>query len=100
MDERKRLYIAHINERATSESGIGIFTTWGHLTECGRYVEQNHAYRPDKPPQIVLNPIDDYWRETPAAAMAAKAAKIRAIGERLIRQADELEEAARQEVTS
>lgn len=94
MDERKRLYIAHVNDRVTVEEGVGVFTTWGHVTDCGRYVEQNHAYRPDKPPQIVLNPISEHWCETPAAALAAKAAKIRAIGERLIRQAQELEEAA------
>jgi hypothetical protein len=39
----------------------------------------------------VRHPLDHHWQETPAAALAVLAPKVRAIGERLLRQAAELE---------
>lgn len=96
MSDRKRLYHAHIHDRASETEGIGIFTTFGELTECGQWVEQQFTYA-DARQEKVRHAVSGYWADTPEKAMAAKAAKIRAIGHRLIRQADELEQAAQQQ---
>ena len=93
MSDRQRLYHAHISERASETEGMGIWTTFGELTECGQWVEQRFTYA-DARQETVRHAVGEYWASTPEKAMAAKAAKIRAIGQRLIRQADELEQAA------
>ena len=96
-DNRERRYIAHLTERATPVEGMGIFTTWGYLTECGQWVETDTTDLHNQCRKVVRHQADDFWCETPAQAMAAKADKVQAIGERLVRQAAELRRAAQQE---
>jgi hypothetical protein len=94
IDKTNRRYIAFLTERATVSEGMGIFTTWGELTPCGEWVETNYQFADPTRNHVVRNKLDHHWGETPAAAMAAKAAKIRAIARRMLDQADELEAAA------
>ena len=89
MIERKQLYIGQIHDRANAESGIGVYTTSGYLSACGQFVEQCRDMGWKLEP--VRHPLDHHWQETPAAALAVLAPRVRAIGERLIRQAAELE---------
>ena len=93
-ETRERRYIAHLTERATPVEGMGVFTTWGYLTECGQWVETDTADLEKKCRRVIRHQVDGFWCETSAQAMAAKADKIRAIGRRLLDQADELEAAA------
>ena len=74
---------------------MGIFTTWGLLTPCGQWVEQSFQYADPTRHNVVRHQVDHHWGETPEAAMAAKADKIRAIARRMLEQADELEAAAK-----
>jgi hypothetical protein len=89
MTDRKQLYIGQIHARANAESGIGVYTTSGYLSACGNFVEQFRDFGWKTEP--VRHPLDHHWQETPEAALAVLAPKVRAIGERLIRQAAELE---------
>jgi hypothetical protein len=96
-DARKRLYIGFIADRADATSGVGVFTTWGFVTEDGEWVEQKQV-RPWKSDyeygrtEVVRTKVTPHWQETPEAALAVLSPRIRAIGERLLRQADELEQ--------
>ena len=92
MSERKELYIGLIHDRANAESGIGVYTTSGCLSRCGKYVEQYRDLEWTTEP--VRHPLDPHWQETPAKALAVLAGNVRKIGERLLRQADELEAGA------
>lgn len=92
MTDRKQLYIGLIHDRATAESGIGVYTTSGYVSACGQFVEQFRDTGWKLEP--VRHPLDHHWQETPAAALAVLAPRVRAIGERLIRQAAELEAGA------
>jgi hypothetical protein len=94
IDKSNRRYMAFLTERATVSEGMGIFTTWGELTPCGEWVETNYQFADPTRNNVVRNKLDHHWGETPAAAMAAKADKIRAIARRMLDQADELEAAA------
>ena len=99
-DMRKRLYIGFIHDRADATDGVGVFTTWGFVTEDGEWVEQSRT-RPWKSDhdygttESVRHRVDHHWKETPQEALAVLAPRIKAIGERLLRQAQELEENAR-----
>ena len=94
-DERQRRFIAHMTERVTLEEGMGLYTTWGTVTPCGQWVEQKFVYADPTRNNVIRHKLDHHWGETPQAAMAAKAAKIRAMGQRMLEQADELEAAAK-----
>lgn len=94
-DKSKRRYMAFLTERATVEEGMGIFTSWGELTPCGEWVETNYQFADPTRNHVVRNKLDHHWGETPEAAMAAKAGKIRAIARKMLEQADELEAAAK-----
>jgi len=94
-DAEQRRYIAHLTERATAGDGMGIFTTWGEVTPCGEWVEQDFIFADKTRNHVVRHKLDDHWCETPAEAMAAKADKIRAIARKMLEQADQLEHAAR-----
>jgi hypothetical protein len=94
-DEGKRMYVAHLTERATLGEGMGVFTTWGVLTPCGEWVEQNFVYADPTRNNVIRHKVDHHWGETQAVAMAAKADKIRAIAQRMLEQADELEAAVK-----
>lgn len=93
MSDRIEMHIAYIHDRANAETGIGVYTTSGFLSPCGQYVEQYRDWMTKT--QTVRHPLDHHWQETPEAALAVLAPKVRAIGERLLRQADELEAGAR-----
>lgn len=95
IEPEQRRYIAHLTERATLGEGMGIFTTWGLLTPCGQWVEQNFQFADPTRNHVVRHKVDHHWGETPAAAMAAKAGKIRAIAQKMLEQADELEASAK-----
>lgn len=98
-DARKRMYVGFIHDRADATEGVGVFTTWGFVTDDGQWVEQSLT-RPWKSDhdygktESVRHKLDQHWKETPEEALAALAPRIRAIGERLLRQANELEENA------
>jgi hypothetical protein len=93
-ETRQRRHIAHLTERATLGEGMGIFTTYGYLTPCGQWVEQEFLFADKTRNHVVRHSVDKHWCETSAQAMAAKADKIRAIARRMLEQADELEAAA------
>jgi hypothetical protein len=90
--DRKELYVGLIHDRANAETGIGVYTMSGVLSTCGKFVEQYRDMGWKLEP--VRHPLDHHWQETPAKALAVLAGKVRTIGERLIRQADELEAGA------
>jgi hypothetical protein len=94
-DTSNRRYIAHLTERATLGEGMGVFTTWGEVTQCGEWVEQNFVYADHTRNNVVRHKLDHHWGKTPEEAMAAKADKIRAIAGKMLEQADQLENAAR-----
>ena len=94
-DTRERRYLAHLTDRATLGEGMGIFTTYGYLTPCGEWVEIETMSLDKQRHQLVRHQVDAFWCETSAGAMAAKADKIRAIAQRMLDQADELEAAAK-----
>lgn len=94
-DTSNRRYIAHITERATLGEGMGIFTTWGVVTGCGEWVEQDFLFADKTRNHVVRHKLDHHWGATPEEAMATKADKIRAIARKMLEQADQLENAAR-----
>ena len=94
-DTNNRRYVAILTERATLGEGMGIVTTWGEVTPCGEWVEQNYVYADPTRNNVIRHKLDHHWGATPAEAMAAKADKIRAIARKMLEQADQLEEAAR-----
>ena len=92
MSDRKQLYIGVIHDRANAETGIGVFAMSGYLSPCGKYVEQYSDFAGKT--QAVRHPVDHHWQDTPAKALAVLAGRVRKIGERLLRQAEELEAGA------
>jgi hypothetical protein len=94
-DTSKRRYVAILTERATIGEGMGIFCTYGDLTLCGEWVEQNYQFADPTRDNVIRHKVDHHWGETPEEAMAAKADKIRAIARKMLEQADQLEENAR-----
>ena len=96
-ENRQRRYMGWITEQANVDSGMGVFTTYGYLTPCGEWVEIETMSLDKQRHQLIRHKADKHWCETAAQALAMKAPKLRAIAERLIRQADELERAAREE---
>ena len=94
-DDINRRYMAHLTERATLGDGMGIFTTYGVLTPCGQWVEQDFLFADKTRNHVVRHKLDHHWGETPEVAMAAKADKIRAIARKMLEQADQLENAGR-----
>jgi hypothetical protein len=93
--EVKRMYVAHLTERATLGEGMGVFTTWGVLTPCGEWVEQHFQFADPTRNNVVRHKVDHHWGDNQAVAMAAKADQIRQIARRMLEQADELEAAAK-----
>ena len=77
-----------------------MFTTYGYLTDCGGWVEQTFESMDKQRMNTVRHALDRHWCETPRQAEAMLADRIRAIGRRLLQQADELEAAAREEAAA
>jgi len=67
------------------------------LSPCGQYVSLQQRSLDDRRWETTREDINQYWQPTEALALAKMAPRLRQIGERLIRQAQELEEAAEQE---
>ena len=70
------------------------------LSQNGQYVQVQRRRLDDQGWEVVREEMSRYWQPTQAQAMAAVAPKLRQIGERMIRQADELEQAAREEIST
>jgi hypothetical protein len=73
------------------------FCTKMELSPCGEYVQVQRRRLDDQGWETIRETISDYWQPTQAQALAAVAPRLRAIGERLIEQALELERAAQPE---
>jgi len=101
MSERPTMYRAWIGFQGLSlwhpESPASAFCSSMTLSPCGKYVESTHRSLDKRRWETTREEVSDYWQPTQAAALAAVAPRLRQIGERLIRQADELEQAAREE---
>jgi hypothetical protein len=67
------------------------------LSPCGQYLSVQRRRMDDSGWETTREEMSDYWQPTREQALAAVAPRLRAIGERLIRQADEIEQAARPE---
>jgi len=68
------------------------------LSPCGQYLYLQRRSMDDRRWETTREDISDYWQPTEALALAKMAPRLRQIGERLIRQADELEQAAEKEI--
>jgi hypothetical protein len=99
MSEPQRAYIAHLTERA-EETGMGIYTVYGHVTPCGEWVEQKFTFLDPDKSQVIRHKRDRHWQPTPELAMAQKADRIRHLAQRMLEQADKLEAAAVEKVTT
>ena len=101
MSERPTMYRAWIGFQSLSlwhpESPASAFCSSMTLSPCGKYVESTHRSLDKRRWETTREDISEYWQPTQAKAMAAVAPRLRQIGERLIRQADELEQAAEKE---
>ena len=82
------------------DSPVPTFCSSMNLSPCGQYVQVQRRRLDDQGWEVVREEMSKYWQPTQAQAMAAVAPKLRQIGERLIRQADELEQAAREEIST
>jgi hypothetical protein len=67
------------------------------LSACGQYVQLQRRRLDDSGWETVRETVSNYWQPTRTQALAVLAPRLRQIGERLIRQAHELERAAREE---
>lgn len=97
MAEPVLMYQGVIYDRAQETVGVTVFTRTGWLSACGQFVRlqvERHDYSGNH--DLLEWPVGDQWHRTPEAALAAVAPKIRRMGERLLRQADELEAAGRE----
>lgn len=87
------VHLGVIHDRANAQSGIGVYTVSGYVN--GNSVERRVSRLGKECAESRLDPLTEHWQDTPEKALAMLAPRIRAIGERLLRQADELEENAR-----
>ena len=98
MSEQKTMYRAFFNFCSLSmwhtESPAPHFCSQMHLSQCGQYVEAERRRLDDQGWETIRQSLSPYWQPTQEQALAAVAPRLRAIGERLIRQADELEQNA------
>lgn len=98
MSEPQVMYRAFFNFGSLSmwhtDSPVPSFTCSMHLTPCGQYVELRRQRLDGQGYETIREDMNDYWKPTKAEALAVVAPRLRAIGERMIRQAHELEENA------
>jgi hypothetical protein len=97
MEEQQKRWIAHVTGHPDEGSGMSVWCTWGTLTPCGQWVEQEYQRPPPARTERVRHQVDAYWCETPIQAKAMKADKLERLGLRLIEQAAELRAAAEAE---
>lgn len=104
MSERQTMYRAFFNFGSLSmwhpESPAPSFHSSMYLSQCGQFVELQRRRLDDQGWETIRESLTDYWQPTKEQALAVVAPRLRAIGERLIRQADELEQAARDQETA
>ena len=96
-----KMYHAHANfvlmSLAHPDQPAQVFTTSMELTACGQYVQRTQKRLDQQGYETVRFEVSDWWQPTEAKALAMAAPRLRQIGERLIRQAEELEQAALEE---
>ena len=104
MSERQTMYRAFFNFGSLSmwhpESPAPAFHSSMYLSACGQFVERQQLRMDQQGWETLRESISDYWQPTQEKALAVVAPRLRQIGERLIRQADELEQAARDQETA
>ena len=76
------------------DSPVNHFFSSMRLSDCGKYLEHTARRMDDSGWEATRHEVNDYWQPTKEAALAAVAPRLRQIGERLIRQANEIEENA------
>ena len=98
MSEPQKMYHAHayfgLLNLGNPEQTPSLFTTSMELTACGRYVQRTQKRMDQNGYETVRFDVSDWWQPTPAKALAVVAPRLRQIAGRLMRQADELEQAA------
>ena len=101
MSEPQKMYHAHayfgLLHLGNPEQTPSLFTTSMELTACGRYVQRTQKRMDQNGYETVRFDVSDWWQPTPAKALAIVAPRLRQIAGRLMRQADELEQAALEE---
>jgi hypothetical protein len=101
MSEPKIMYRAFFGFQGLSmwhpDSPAPHFHSQMTLSPCGQYLSVQRRRMDDSGWETTREEMSDYWQPTREQALAAVAPRLRAIGERLIRQADELEQAAQPE---
>lgn len=92
------MYRAHFGFQSLSlwhpDGAVPAFCSSMTLSPCGQYVESRHRRLDEQGWETTRCEINRFWQPTQAQAYAAAAPLLRQIGERLVRQADELEAAA------
>jgi hypothetical protein len=101
MSEPQTMYRAFFNFSGLSmwhpDSPAAAFHSSMELSPCGQYVQSRHLSMDKQRHETTREDISDYWQKTREQALAVVAPRLRQIGERLIRQADDLEQAAQPE---
>lgn len=104
MSEPQIMYRAYFNFGSLSmwhpESPASAFCSSMHLSSCGQFVELQRRRLDQQGWDTIRESMSQYWQPTKEKALAVVAPRLRQIGERLIRQADELEQAAREQETA
>ena len=104
MSEKQTMYRGFFGFQSLSmwhpDSPVPTWCSSMELSPCGQYVQLKRRRLDDSGWEFVREDMNRYWQPTKAQAMAAVAPRLRQIGERLIRQADEIEAEARQEIST
>ena len=98
MSEPQTMYRAFFSFHSLSawhpDSPVPVFYSAMQLSPCGQFVEQRRRRLDDQGWETLREEMHQYWQPTQAKAGAAMAPRLRQMGQRLIRQAEELEQAA------
>ena len=104
MSERKTMYRAFFSFQGLSmwhpESPCSAFHSIMELSPCGKWVEARHQRLDKQGWEVTRQEMNDYWQPTKELALAVVAPRLRQIGETLIRQAEELEQAVQKETAA
>lgn len=104
MSELQRYYQAHVYFGGLSvwhtDSAASVYCTDGELSPCGTWIEIRTMSADKQRHETIRHEVGPLWQPTKEAAKAAIAEKLRAIGETLIRQADEIIAANKEETVA
>ena len=104
MSEPKTMYRAFFSFAGLSmwhpESPASGFCASMNLSDCGQYVYVRRERLDRQGWETIREDISHYWQPSKELALAVVAPRLRQIGETLIRQAAELEQAAQQETAA